>query len=123
MRIEGPVVDQMFEEFKEYEKKNFGVTMGPDFPEIAQALVTSDFGKSQLAATLIMVTLTLPSIARKAKTAVDEGRDNDAVGLFEGSDNPFRTAAATIFYTGYRLGRKAAEVDLLEKEVKQNEKV
>lgn len=102
-------IDSIFTMMQEYEKANFGLKNGSEFPAVAQALLASEKFKHQLqvAAMLGMLSvLTMPKEEGAMKTK--EAQDKML------SDSPLRGILADVFYAGFQLGRASAEVGQLE---------
>lgn len=102
-------LEHTFKEVREYEKINFGIRFGEDFPTIAGLLSKSkSFRDMHIAAAALglMHALVVSSEKKSNPTA-------DPTEILE-KGSPFKEIMAEMFYAGYKLGRQVAEVDALE---------
>lgn len=107
-------VDQAFREMEQYQKVHFGTKNGPDFPVIAEALATSAAFRDICVTQAMLGLLNAAELGRRKKEIV-EGGDKAAQDLMQEMEHsPLRDGLATMFYVGYKLGQKEAEVRILE---------
>jgi hypothetical protein len=111
--IEAATIDEIFTAMKEYEKANFGLKGGAEFPQVAQALINSTKFRELVSSASLMGMISTMMLPRDK-----EGRDK-LIGDKEGmdkmlQDTPLRDILAEVF-AGFKVGRVSAEVAQLEK--------
>ena len=104
--ITAQAVNEIFRDIKDYGEKNIGRRCGEDYPDIARALLECESFKSIQGAGVAMVML----MAMMSSGSGGDGKEK-ADRILEMA--PLKDPLAEVFYAGYRLGKKEAEVDSL----------
>lgn len=101
-------IDNIFSSMQEYQKANFGLKNGKDFPLIAKALLESEKLRGTLEVASLMGMLSV-LIMPKEKSSMSK---EEAQKLL--SESPLRDVLADVFFAGYKLGHASLEVGQLE---------
>lgn len=105
-------LEKVWSEVTDYEKVNFGLKYGPDYPQIASILAKSK--TFMINGGLVLLAATLEASSRAEKVKKDP--QSAASEVFEKA-GPTHEALAQMFYVGYKLGREEAERAYLSKMV------
>jgi hypothetical protein len=113
-------VKLLSEQLGKYEETSFGVKYGEDFPVIAR--IVGESGIVDNATVVLMLSgmllpLSLPDELRKRASAGDPQASKEIADRFK-NDPLTKSEVLRLVYLGYRLGRKDAETEQLEKLVK-----
>jgi hypothetical protein len=104
---------ETFEQVQGYAEKNFGARNGPDFPDVARVLIDMDAFTMKAFLTLALQMISSSSILAKMPNTpgtADVPRIRDAL-----RGSVIEHQLLDVFYWGYALGKRTAEIDALNK--------